>query len=130
MDEYIRQALEIVKAQAGFRSMSEEEISSMIRSLSGTIQQLSPEAQPAQVPAVSLEKSLGDKAIICMECGKNFKIITKKHLALHGLTPEEYKDKWGYPRNTPLICKNLQKERRKKMRSMKLWEKRRKTTTA
>ncbi len=37
MDEHIKQALEIVKAQAGFRVMSEEEISSMVRSLSNVI---------------------------------------------------------------------------------------------
>lgn len=126
MDEHIRQALEIVKAQAGFRSMNEEEIASMIRSLSSTIQQLSPESRQENIVAAAPEKSIGDKAVTCMECGKNFKIITKKHLLLHELTPEAYKEKWGLPRNTPLICKNLQKERRKKMRSMKLWEKRRK----
>ncbi len=126
MDEHIRQALEIVKAQAAFRSMSEDELASMIRSLSAAIQQLAPEAQPDKEAAPAIEKALGDKAITCMECGKNFKIITKKHLALHGMTAEEYKEKWGYQRSMPLICKSLQKERRKKMRSMKLWEKRRK----
>ena len=124
MEEYVRQALEIVKAQAGFRSMTEDELASMIKSVSGVIQEL----VPAQDVAPALpEKSLTDKSITCLECGKSFKIITKKHLYKHGLTPEEYKEKWGYQRGMPLICKNLQKERRKKMRSMKLWERRRKT---
>ena len=42
----------------------------------------------------------------------------------NGLTPEQYREKWGYPRNMPLVCKALQRERRKKMKDMKLWEKR------
>lgn len=124
MDEYIHQALEIVKAQAGFRSMTEDELASMIKSLSVAIHELMP--APAH-PMAAVEKTLTDKSVTCLECGKSFKIITKKHLRTHGLTSDEYKDKWGYPRDTPLICKNLQKERRKKMRNMKLWERRRKS---
>ena len=59
-----------------------------------------------------------------METGKSFKILTRKHLAKFGLTPETYREKWGYPKNMPLVCKELQRERRKKMKQMKLWEKR------
>jgi hypothetical protein len=33
MDEYLKQALEIIKAQASVRTMTEEEISSMMRSI-------------------------------------------------------------------------------------------------
>ena len=32
---------------------------------------------------------------------------------------------WGIKKNTPLVCMELQRERRKKMKEMKLWEKRR-----
>jgi predicted transcriptional regulator len=39
---------------------------------------------------------------------------------------EEYRKKWGYSKDVPLVCKSLQRERRKKMKDMKLWEKRRK----
>lgn len=127
MEDYVRQALEIVKAQAGFRSMTEDELASMIKSLSEAIRDLVPVAESS--PA-GMEKAPTDKYVICLECGKAFKIITQKHLRSHGLTPDEYKDKWGYPRDLPLICKNLQKERRKKMRNMKLWERRRKEPAA
>lgn len=123
MEEYMREALEIVKAQASFRSMTEDELVSMIKTLSAAIHKLGPDGG---VPVADLEKTLTDKSITCLECGKNFKLITKKHLLAHGLSPDEYRAKWGYPLNTPLICKSLQKERRKKIRSIKLWERRRK----
>ena len=126
MEEYIRQALDIVKAQAGFRTMAEEEISLMIRNLAATIKGLMPGEEGEATPVSAAVKITGNgKFIACHECGKNFKVLTKKHLLSHGLTPEEYKNKWGYPKNTPLVCKSLQRERSKKMRGMKLWEKRR-----
>ena len=111
MDDYLKQALEIVKAQASVRVMSEEEITSMVRTLSA----------PAMPPA----KSIKEKSVTCLECGKTFKIITRKHLATHDLDAESYREKWGLKKHTPLVCKELQRERRKKMKDMQLWEKRR-----
>ena len=61
-----------------------------------------------------------------MECGKTFKILTRKHIASHTLDAAAYREKWGLKKDTPLVCKGLQRERRKKMKDMKLWEKRRK----
>ena len=55
-----------------------------------------------------------------------FKILTKRHLAMHGMDAAAYREKWGFKKDTPLVCKALQRERRRKMKDMKLWEKRRK----
>ena len=65
-----------------------------------------------------------EKSIICMECEKSFKVLTKRHLGTHGLTPESYREKWGYKKGTSLVAKSLARDRRKKMQDMKLWEKR------
>ena len=129
MDEHVKQALEIVKAQASFRTMSEEEISSMVRSLSTVIRQImSGEAVTSLAIPDAGVKQITEKAISCLECGKSFKLLTHRHLMSHGLSAEEYREKWGYAKDVPLVCKSLQRERRKKMKDMKLWEKRRKKT--
>ena len=60
------------------------------------------------------------------EAAETFKILARKHLASHNLDAAEYREKWGLKKDTPLVCKGLQRERRKKMKDMKLWEKRRK----
>ena len=128
MDDYLKQALEIVKAQASVRVMSEEEITSMVRTLSASLKTLedSPiEEEDNAAPAMPPAKSIKEKSVTCLECGKSFKIITKKHLATHGLDAAGYREKWGFKKNTPLVCKELQRERRKKMKDMQLWEKRR-----
>jgi len=129
MEEYIKQALEIVKAQAGVRNMTEEEITSMVKSLADQLKGLvegeqSEVSQEEQKPAVDPKKAIREKSIICLECGKAFKVLTKKHLKTHGLTPQEYKEKWGYKKKQSLIAKSLARERRRKMQEMKLWTKR------
>lgn len=128
MDDYLKEALEIVRAQASVRNMTEEEITSMVRRLADSIRAIAEGVAPAAEagPAVSVDpkKAVREKSIICLESGKSFKILTKKHLAKFGLTPDEYRAKWGYAKNMPLVCKELQRERRKKMKDMRLWEKR------
>jgi predicted transcriptional regulator len=127
MEDYLKQALEIVKAQASVRTMTEEEITSMLKKLTTSIRNVASESAPEEVESVEgldPKKAIREKSITCMECGKVFKVLTKRHLALHGLSPKEYKDKWGYKKDTSLVAKSLARDRRKKMQDMRLWEKR------
>ncbi len=127
MEKYLKEALDIVKAQASVRTMTEEEITTMISKLSMGIKAVSEgSALPVSVEEAVIDpaKAIKEKSITCVICGNSFKLLTKKHLATHGLTPEEYREQCGYKKGTPLVCKSLQRERRKKMRSMKLWERR------
>lgn len=125
MDDYLQEALEIVKAQARVRIMGEEEILSMIQQLAEGIRGVCTETWVEEdvVPA-PVRNSIKEQAVVCLECGKSFKILTKKHLASHGLDADAYREKWGIKRHAPLVCKSLQRERRKKMKEMKLWERR------
>lgn len=127
MESYIKEALEIVRAQAGIRTMSEEEITSMVRGVAQGIKSMHAGELPTlDAPSVSgdPQQAIKEKSITCLEDGKPYKILTKKTLAKFGLTPDEYRAKWGYQKDQPLVCKALQRERRKKMKDMKLWEKR------
>jgi predicted transcriptional regulator len=126
MDEHIKEVLAIVKAQASVRAMGEEEISAMITSLAVGLRNMgtdgtAPEAEEFPIEA---KKAIKEKSITCTVCGKSFKILTKKHLALHGFNAKTYREHCGYKKGTPLVCKSLQRERRKKMKEMRLWERR------
>ena len=129
MEEYLKAALEIVKAQASVRTMTDDEITSMLRNVAAGIQAAAEaEAAPtdAAAPAMDPSKAVKESSVVCLECGKAFKVLTKKHLATHGLTADDYRAKHGYKKGTPLVSKSLQRERRAKMKDMKLWEKRKK----
>ncbi len=126
MEDYLKSALEIVKAQAAVRNMTDEEITAMVRRLAAGIRDISlgvAAAEAGQPVDMDPKKAVKEKSVTCLECGKTFKVITKKHLASHGLTPEDYKAKHGYKKSMPLVCKSLQRDRRKKMKDMRLWEK-------
>ena len=127
MDKYLEEALGIVKAQAGVCAMTEEEITTMISKLAIGIKAISEGIEPAlgtEEKAIDPAKAIKEKSITCVKCGNSFKLLTKKHLASHNLTPEEYRESCGYKKGMPLVCKSLQRERRKKMRDMRLWERR------
>jgi len=130
MDEYVKEALDIVKAQASVRNMTEDEITSMVQSVAERLRNVcsdegSGQGQAAgQEPAVDPKKAVREKSVICLECGKSFKILSKRHLATHGLTPQQYKEKWGFKKNQSLVAKALSRQRRKKMQEIQLWKKR------
>lgn len=63
------------------------------------------------VPAVDLKKSVTSDYIVCLEDGKRFKTL-KRHLRVHyGLTPEEYRQKWGLAPNYPMVAQNYANRR-------------------
>ncbi len=131
MDDYMKEALELARAQAAVRVMSEEDITSFVANVAAKLRAI---ANGGTIPNESdtitpddVKKSVKEKSVTCLICGKSFKILTKRHLAQHGLTPEEYREKFGMRKDTALVCKALQRERRKKMEEMQLWEKRRRS---
>jgi len=128
MDDYLKLAIELATAQASVRVMQEEELVNMIRSLSSSLKKMSDDetdAEGEESLRSNPSRSIKEKTVTCLECGKVFKLITSKHLAQHGLDADAYRRKWGLKPDVPLVCKSLQRTRRKKMKDMKLWEKRR-----
>ncbi len=120
-------ASEIVQTQVSLASMSASEITSSLRQVFGTLLELqkaeSGEIElPAQETAGQLEKAAGpvtpensiqNDKVICLECGAEMKQLTQKHLTSHGISPREYKKKYGFPMRTPLAAKSLTRARSK-----------------
>lgn len=65
------------------------------------------EASARQVhlkPAVPIKKSLQHDHLICLEDGKKFKSLKRHIEAHHGMTPDEYRSKWGLPASYPMTA--------------------------
>ncbi|MBU1042370.1 MAG: MucR family transcriptional regulator [Proteobacteria bacterium] len=130
--DYLKEAMEIVKAQATTRPMTVTEMLSMAQELAagmkamaeGMIDTAVAAGAEASAPACDPAKSIKENSITCCECGKVFKLLSKKHLASHGLTKEEYKAKYGIKKTSGLSAKKLARDRKNKMQEMKLWERR------
>lgn len=129
MTDFLKEALELTKAQATVRVMTEDEMMGMVTRLVSKLQAMATDVavETPNEPNPSVldpKKSIKEKSITCLVCGKVFKVITKKHLALHELDAASYREKFGLKKGTPLTCKELARTRRAKMKDMKLWEKR------
>ena len=69
-------------------------------------------AVPTYTPAVSVRKSLSSpEHILSMIDGKPYKTL-KRHLASHGLSPNEYRERYGLPKSYPLVAPNYSEARR------------------
>jgi len=76
-------------------------------------------AEPAK-PAVPLKKSITPDYLISLEDGKKYKSL-KRHLRTkYNMTPDEYRSKWGLPKDYPMVAPNYAKARSEMARSMGL----------
>ena len=77
-----------------------------------------------QKPAVNPKRSVQEDYIICLEDGKKFKSL-KRHLMTHyGLTPDQYREKWGLDSNYPMVAPSYAAARSQLAKKMGLGRKR------
>ena len=118
-DEVLALAAEIVAAYASRNQMAQGDLPGLIKSVHATLAGLgtgqaagegaTADAPPA--PAVPIDSSVGKDAITCLDCGKSFKTL-KRHLSTeHGLSPAEYKARWGLSKEYPLVAPSYSKRR-------------------
>ncbi|WP_272700879.1 MucR family transcriptional regulator [Desulfovibrio sp. Fe33] len=121
--DHMEKAVKIVEAQAGVRPMTADELCETIERLAERLKRIADgeSEPPKQEPPCDPKRAIRDKSIVCLECGRTFKTLSKKHLESHGLTPDEYRAKWGYKKRAPLSCRDTAKARSERMKAMKIW---------
>jgi len=76
-----------------------------------------PAAEEPKKPTMKPMDSIKKDEIICLECGASFKQISYKHLQTHDLTPEVYREKYGFKKRQPLTARAVSEERGKRMKA-------------
>ena len=69
---------------------------------------------------MSIRTSITPDHIICLEDGKPFKSMKRHLLNKYGLTPEDYRAKWGLPKDYPMVAPNYAAARSELAKSMGL----------
>jgi predicted transcriptional regulator len=105
----------VVSAYVGNNPVASSQITEVIHTIYGALISLSsPTDEVAiepQKPAVSIRKSITPDYIICLEDGKQLKML-KRHLrTTYDLSPEEYRAKWGLSADYPMVAPNYAKQR-------------------
>jgi len=56
------------------------------------------------IPAVSIKKSVTEDFIICLEDGKKLKMLKRHLMTAYGMTPDDYRAKWGLKPDYPMVA--------------------------
>ncbi len=113
--DVMQMTTEVVAAYVGHNNVGgarlPEVIKSVYASLAGLDGHTELGAKAKQKPAVTFKKSITDDFLICLEDGEKFKTL-KRHLRTsHGLSPEEYRAKWGLRSDYPMVAPKYAKQR-------------------
>jgi predicted transcriptional regulator len=75
-------------------------------------------------PAVTVRRSIQDDHLICLEDGQKFKSLKRHLMTHHGLTPEQYREKWELAADYPMVAPAYAEARSKLAKEMGLGQKR------
>jgi predicted transcriptional regulator len=125
-------AADIVSAYVSNNTVATGDLPGLIAEVYAALQRTSsgvaPEPQPEPLkPAIPIKKSVTPDYIVCLEDGKKFKSL-KRHLRTqYGVTPEEYREKWGLPPDYPMVAPNYAQARSDLAKKMGLGQQRRRS---
>ena len=120
-DEILTLTTEIVAAYAARNQMAQTDLPNLIQTVHSTLAGLAglapeveeeePVAEAPLVPAVPIDASVTQDAIICLEDGKSFKTL-KRHLrTAYDMSPEEYRERWGLSKDYPMVAPSYSAKR-------------------
>ena len=111
--DFLALTAQIVSAHVGHNSITTEALPALIKSVHAALTNMgsAPAEAPRAEPAVPIKKSVFPDYIVCLEDGKKLKML-KRHLqTAYGMTPDQYRAKWGLPANYPLVAPNYAEHR-------------------
>lgn len=120
---------DIVAAHVSNNSVAVSDLPLIINNVHGALSGLSGKAakQARPEPAVPIKSSIKPDYVVCLEDGKKLKML-KRHLMTHyGMTPDEYRVKWGLPSNYPMVSPNYAEQRRVLAKAIGLGKKKKKS---
>ncbi|MAS86746.1 MAG: MucR family transcriptional regulator [Micavibrio sp.] len=115
-NEILTLTTEIVSAHLANNNVNTDDIPALIRKVHETMLQLQHEKEihgTTLTPSVPVKKSITPDYLICLDDGKQLKML-KRHLkTAYGMTPDDYRTKWNLPADYPMVAPNYAKKRSK-----------------
>lgn len=106
---------EIVAAYVSNNPVPANELPNLISSVWQSLKRLdgsfAPAASEKLVPAVPVKKSVTHDYIVCLEDGRKFKSLKRPLMARYGMTPDEYRAKWGLASDYPMVAPSYAEKR-------------------
>ena len=70
-----------------------------------------------------IRRSVTDDYIVCLEDGKKLKMLKRHLMTAYGMTPQEYRAKWGLPHDYPMVAPSYAAKRRELAKAIGLGRK-------
>ncbi|MDN2584317.1 MucR family transcriptional regulator [Aquibium sp. ELW1220] len=109
---------QIVSSYVRNQHLPRDTVAATIRDVHETLTDLSAPSTPvdadqklAQKPTASANNSVHDDFIVCLEDGKQFKSLKRHLMTSYGLTPDQYRAKWGLGADYPMVAPSYSKRR-------------------
>jgi len=111
--EFLVLTADIVASYVASNTIAVADLPQLIQQVYGALASVSATAGAGRKPpAVSPRRSITPDYLVCLEDGRKLKML-KRHIMTHyGLTPEEYRERWGLPGDYPMVAPNYAKQRR------------------
>ena len=121
---------DIVAAHVSNNSVAVNDLPNLIQNVHQALSAISgntaaPQEKPQ--PKVSVRASIKPDYIVCLEDGKKQKMLKRHLMTNHGMTPAEYREKWGLGADYPMVAPNYAEQRRTLAKSIGLGTKRRRS---
>jgi len=114
---------DIVSSHVANNSVAVNDLPQLIQNVFATLAGLAQPPAPAEVkqePAVPIRQSVKPDYIVCLEDGKKLKMLKRHLMTAYGMTPDDYRQKWGLPADYPMVAPNYAESRRQLAKSIGL----------
>src|SRR5262249_35826727 len=114
-EQLLRMTAEVVAAYVRNNTLPTAQVAEVINAVYLSLRSLeakSPEGKPERLkPAVPIRKSIAPDYLIWREDGKKPKTRKRHPGPTYGMTPDEYRQKWGLAPDYPMVAPNYAEQR-------------------
>jgi predicted transcriptional regulator len=106
---------DIIASHVSNNSVSANDLPSLISNVYGALAglgQSAPVVEAKLEPAVSVRSSIKPDYIVCLEDGKQLKMLKRHIMTRYNLTPDQYRQRWNLPADYPMVAPNYAQKRR------------------
>ena len=113
MDPVITELVgQIVSAYLSNHNSNDNDVPDLVAAVTAALRNEKPEAETTKLePAVPIKKSVFPSYIVCLEDGKKLKMLKRHLMASYGMTPDQYRTRWGLPNHYPMVAPDYAEKR-------------------
>lgn len=105
---------DIITAHVANNNVDVDTLPSLIQNVYGALAGLGTKAvvEVRPEPAVSIRASIKPEYLVCLEDGKKMKMLKRHLMTSYGMTPDQYRERWGLPADYPMVAPDYAEKRR------------------